>query len=752
MGQFLSSGIFISEPPPRIRNQPTIASAVAGFIGIAESGPIGVATALTSYEEFVNIFGGFITAGELALQVRQFFLLGGSSCFVVRTAHYTDITSHGSYTALTADVDLLTASTTPGPGEVEGSASAPFDLEPGDTFIGSVGGAANQTVTFTATAAVRKSTNVSPFALADLDTLTFKIDGGSVQTVTFHTSQFIAIAAATAAEVAAVLNAGSTGVAWTVGAGGDAGKVIATSDKRGTASSVEVTGGTANAGGKLNFATALTSGTGNVANIDAVTFAEIESLVEATWTNNSGVSVTNVGGKVHIATVATGASASIQVIATSTADDELGFDNATHTGTSGVAAATLTVAAKWPGAYGNDLTAEVAAATSGVASEFNFNIRQDSILVEQWPNMTMDTTADNYILTAVNDASTGSLLVQVTDLGLAGSATQRRPANVGSPYAALIGGDDGLSAIADVDFSGDEAGQTGIRAFDGVPEITMLASPDRSTTAVQSAILTYCEITRALTNEKVWAVLDPPAGLSYTAIGTHRDSLSPGETEAGGLFWPRIEIANPSSAVFGNDERLVICPSGSIMGRCSFNDAQKREGAFAQPGGSEDGVLDGVLGVENADVNRKAVRDVIYPKQINPIRFVDGKGTYIDGVMTLKANGNFPSIGERRGVDDIERTLNSGLDFLRHKNNTPELRASAERTVVAYLTLKMNQGCFASNNPKEAFFVDASARLNTPAVIAARQLKIRIGLATNSPAEFVIVEITKDLQALQDAA
>lgn len=43
---------------------------------------------------------------------------------------------------------------------------------------------------------------------------------------------------------------------------------------------------------------------------------------------------------------------------------------------------------------------------------------------------------------------------------------------------------------------------------------------------------------------------------------------------------------------------------------------------------------------------------------------------YIDGLRTLKGNGNFPYVAERRGVIFIERSLKQGLQFARHKNNT----------------------------------------------------------------------------------
>lgn len=62
---------------------------------------------------------------------------------------------------------------------------------------------------------------VQPFALADGNTLTLRVDDGAPATVAFHSTDFADITAATAAEVCAVINAATSAVAATPGAGND---------------------------------------------------------------------------------------------------------------------------------------------------------------------------------------------------------------------------------------------------------------------------------------------------------------------------------------------------------------------------------------------------------------------------------------------------------------------------------------------------------------------------------------------------
>ncbi len=158
----------------------------------------------------------------------------------------------------------------------------------------------------------------------------------------------------------------------------------------------------------------------------------------------------------------------------------------------------------------------------------------------------------------------------------------------------------------------------------------------------------------------------------------------------------------------------------------------------------------GVLGFEVDEVLEEAKRDLVYPKRINPLTTGPGFPRYIDGSRTLKGDGSFPYIAERRGVTFIERSLKQGLQFARHKNNDEKLRAQVRRTITAFLITQMNNGAFRSRDPEKAFFVDVSEALNTPTVIFEGKLIVRVGLATNKPAEFIILRISQDTRQLSE--
>jgi hypothetical protein len=559
-----------------------------------------------------------------------------------------------------------------------------------------------------------------------------RIDGGPPQQVAFAAMDFVAIGAATPAEVDVSLNAKLVGAKAVVIGGVP--RIV--SDTKGTGSRVELVGGTAAAA--LGFPAAPSVGKGNVANARATTVDEVKATAEAAI---AGVVVSAApGGGLDVRTVATGPTAQLQVRAATAAG--FGLDTAGHTGSASGAANALRVEGLDPGAYGNHLEAEVRAPASGELGAFDLAIIEDGSYRELFPSLRMTPSADRYVERIVNDARAGSTLVRVTDQLLAGSPS------LPPQMVALAGGNDGLVGLADTDFTGSATGRTGLHALDRIPEISLLLVPGRATPAVQNSMVRYCEVDRDGT---MFAVLDPPVGASAADIITYVESAAAllGLSEFGAMYWPRVKVLNPDRAVFGPQDMVVVPPSGIIAGVCARTDAARPGGVYDPPAGIDVGRMFGVLGFETDEVLEERKRDLVYPKRINPLTTGPGLPRYIDGSRTLKGDGNFPYVAERRGVIFVERSLKQGLQFARHRNNDERLRSAVRRTITAFLLAQMNNGAFRSREPAKAFFVDVSELLNTPSVIFSGRLLARIGLATNKPAEFIVLRISQDTRVIE---
>lgn len=107
MPDYLSPDVFVEEIPSGNKPIQGVGTSTCGFVGHAVKGPIGEAVPITSFAQYQTRFGGYSDDGTLTFAVKSFFDEGGTSCYVVRTCHYT-----GTPLAPTAAVGTLMLPTT----------------------------------------------------------------------------------------------------------------------------------------------------------------------------------------------------------------------------------------------------------------------------------------------------------------------------------------------------------------------------------------------------------------------------------------------------------------------------------------------------------------------------------------------------------------------------------------------------------------------------------------------------------------
>lgn len=742
----LASKVVILEEEPNIPAITALPSAVLQVLGITERGPIADRTLLTSFDEYKRGYGGFTLNSDVAIAVYGFFAQGGSFAWVSRTVHFVDASDPLTQTATKGSAMLQNDGSAETPAIVgPGSATAPFPMDPGDHFDTDIGGG-SVAATFNATGAEIEDTVSWPItATAGTETIGITIDrenGGREQVFTAPPS---------VTALSGMIQAMNQ-VLIGVKAYDNGGQLALATDINGTDAGIQVTDeGTLNA--ILGFPTAKSSGTGNVADIHAVTALESEAVIEAAHAAAVDVVISGTDA-LSVETIATGVTAQIQVLGTSTID--FGLDGDPHIGADATPEDTLYVEGKTNGSFTDNIKILIEAATSGEAARFNLKVVDDGIVRETFPNVSMDTTSLDYVETRVNDLNYGSNLVVVTDQLLAYTPTIKRPANGLS--AAMVGGGDGLVGLADIDYVGNSAGPTGLFCFDRVASGRILIVPGVYTPAVHKGMLDYAEVWR---NGSMFCVLDCPPGQTAVQVIDYVENTATllEYSEFGAIYWPWIKIVNPQASVFGTGENITVPPSGWVAGKYASND-QRIGGVYESPAGVGGGfgVLRGVVGVEDDpsgssvhEVEDERKRDLVYPKRINPITRLTGTPWHIDGGRTFKSTGPFPNVGERRGVIFIEQTVKEGVVIFKHRFNNKETRRQAKRVVTVFLTQEMNKGAFRSTNAAEAFFVDVSDQLNPTANEFAGIMTMRIGLATNKPAEYIVVLVTQDTRALEES-
>src|SRR5262245_32002301 len=87
MYAYRTPGVVFEWRDTRARDIDILRTDIAGFVGIAERGPLHRPGKVESWTQFTSIFGGHIPQGYLAYAVDGFVANGGQTCGVVRVAN-----------------------------------------------------------------------------------------------------------------------------------------------------------------------------------------------------------------------------------------------------------------------------------------------------------------------------------------------------------------------------------------------------------------------------------------------------------------------------------------------------------------------------------------------------------------------------------------------------------------------------------------------------------------------------------------
>jgi phage tail sheath protein FI len=90
MPTYLTPGVYVEEVQSGARPIEGVGTAVAAFVGFAETGPFHTPTLVTSWDQYTRTFGGFTEGTYLAHSVHGYFANGGGTAYVVRVGGSQD--------------------------------------------------------------------------------------------------------------------------------------------------------------------------------------------------------------------------------------------------------------------------------------------------------------------------------------------------------------------------------------------------------------------------------------------------------------------------------------------------------------------------------------------------------------------------------------------------------------------------------------------------------------------------------------
>jgi len=128
MPELLHPGVYVQEIPSAIKPIEGASTSTAGFLGVAEKGPVPgfkmpfgpkpAAPLVTSFAEYTRIFGGFLKGSYLTYAVQSFFANGGRRAFIARVLKQGTVTGGyggASTSPQVASIGLVDREGTPAP-------------------------------------------------------------------------------------------------------------------------------------------------------------------------------------------------------------------------------------------------------------------------------------------------------------------------------------------------------------------------------------------------------------------------------------------------------------------------------------------------------------------------------------------------------------------------------------------------------------------------------------------------------------
>jgi phage tail sheath protein FI len=282
------------------------------------------------------------------------------------------------------------------------------------------------------------------------------------------------------------------------------------------------------------------------------------------------------------------------------------------------------------------------------------------------------------------------------------------------PIIALQGGLDACETIADIDL----VCAPDIVAFGASPPLSQQVS---QMIAQQALLTSVCD-----SGLHRMALLDPIRLADGPGVTAQRGSL---EATNAALYFPWVRIASPRAGTDG-----MMPPCGHVAGVIARIDSAV--GVHKAPANE---VLRGVVDL-SVLLNDQA-QAALNPLGINAIRSFPGRGIRIWGARTLSRNTAWTYVNVRRFFLTACRWIEGNTIALAFEPNDTKLQGRLVRILSAYFAQAWQRGALPGATARDAFYVRCDDTTNPPEVRAKGQVIAEIGIAAQTPYEFINARI-----------
>ncbi|CAN5805358.1 hypothetical protein BH20ACI4_BH20ACI4_11950 [soil metagenome] len=299
----------------------------------------------------------------------------------------------------------------------------------------------------------------------------------------------------------------------------------------------------------------------------------------------------------------------------------------------------------------------------------------------------------------------------------------------------LEGGNDGTRPLSDK-YEGtakeDEAVKTGLKAFEDIEDISIVAAPgatyDYSNILYQdqAATITNLLISHAEKMRYRIAVLDSGDAQTIAEVRAMRARI---DSKYAAFYYPWVKVLDPVT-----QKEIDLPPSGFVSGIYARNDVERA--VYKAPANE---VVRLAIGFEKT--LNKAQQEVLNPEGINCFRFFEGRGYRLWGARTTSSDPEWKYVNLRRYFAYIERSIDRGTQWAVFEPNGEALWANVRQTIQDFLYNEWVSGALLGEKPEKAYFVKCDRSTMTQNDLDNGRLVCLVGMAVVKPAEFVIFRI-----------
>lgn len=319
----------------------------------------------------------------------------------------------------------------------------------------------------------------------------------------------------------------------------------------------------------------------------------------------------------------------------------------------------INVAASSPGAWGNDLTVAVVAASDGVATRFNLvvNYLGDTLV---FPNCDTSVGNDNLLDVIGTDLANVVVVTKLAD---------GRPDNVAASALTDTAGTEGT--IADSDYTGANRGLQQLKGYRG---IGVVAVAERSTAAVKAAMLANA----VTSSDRLFLIWN----------GSHTATIANIAIDSALYRSDRIVYCenSPTTFDFSANAEIETPPHSWMASILTQTDVDINPGEEASKAFT--------AGITKVRFQNRSREDYVSLKEAGVAsleRDGDGGFLFVSGIVNDLTPGR-TEIARRRSADFIQLSAARRLRFFVKKKNTAANRAQMGAEIVALLSTLKDEG------------------------------------------------------------